>query len=214
MTLPDAEDLLAAEYALGVLDAADRAAAEARIARDPAFAAAVARWQAHFAPLDAAYPEVPPPARLRAATEARLFPARAGWRRRVLWGGLGGLALAASLLAAVLLWAPPAPAPRLQAQLQAAEAPVAFAAAWDGRALRLTRTAGGAAPPGRDYQLWQIGASGVPESLGLIAGANLVLPLADLAAGTVLAVSLEPAGGAPGPAPTGPVILAAPLSAP
>jgi anti-sigma-K factor RskA len=214
MTLPDPDDTLAAEYALGVLDAPDRAAAEARIARDPAFAEAVARWHDRLAPLNAAYPEVAPPAPLRARIEARLFPApprrRLGW-----WGAVAGAAVAALLLVGVLALQGPAPVtPRLQAALQDDTAPVAFAATWDGAALRITRTAGAPAPAGRDYQLWLIGPSGVPESLGLLATAETRLPRPDLAPGLVLAVSLEPAGGAPGPAPTGPVLLTAALSPP
>jgi anti-sigma-K factor RskA len=214
--LREEDDMLAAEYALGVLDAADRAAAEARAATDPAFAAAIARWQDQLSPLNAGYAEVAPPARVRQNIEQRLFPTTAAPRHRfALWGGLAGLALAASVVVGVLVLQPPEPAaPQLQAALAADGAPVAFAAAWDGQSLAVTRVSGAAAAPGQDYQLWLIGPSGVPESLGLLGDGDTLVTRADLAPGLVLAVSVEPAGGSPLPTPTGPVILTAALALP
>ena len=47
----DGEDLTAAEYALGVLDREERAAAEARADADAAFARDILGWTARFAPL-------------------------------------------------------------------------------------------------------------------------------------------------------------------
>ena len=44
------DELLAAEYALGVLAGPDRATAERRMARDRAFAALVAAWEQRLAP--------------------------------------------------------------------------------------------------------------------------------------------------------------------
>ena len=209
-THPD--DILAAEYVLGVLEADARAAVETRIARDPAFADAVVRWQARLSPLDAAYVPVEPPSGMQARIEARLFPAAP--RRRFNWlAGLAGAAVAAMLVVGVLVWQGP-PDPALQAGLQADGAPVAFAVRLDDRLLTVTRSAGQAAPPGQDYQLWRIGADGVPRSLGLLSGPETRLSGEGLVAGLVLAVSVEPVGGAPGPLPTGPVILTAVMQAP
>ena len=49
----DTDDLeaLAAEFVLGTLDNDERRAAQVRLAADPAFAAAVAGWQARLQPL-------------------------------------------------------------------------------------------------------------------------------------------------------------------
>lgn len=207
---PDEADLLAAEYVLGVLDAPDRAGAEARIAADPAFAAMVEGWAARLAPLDAAYPEVPAPDVLP-AVEARLFGAPAApARRRWSWltGALAGLAVAAAAVVAVIQVAPPqGPAP-LTATLAGDDAPVAFAATWDGSALTVVRTAGTDPAAGQDYELWLIVGEAAPVSLGLLRGAAVARPLDTLPAGAVLAVSLEPFGGSPTGAPTGPVLAA------
>jgi anti-sigma-K factor RskA len=55
------EDFLAADYALGVLDAAGRRRAEARLADDPAFAREVAAFEATLMPLAGEVAAVPPP---------------------------------------------------------------------------------------------------------------------------------------------------------
>ena len=48
--LPE-DELIAAEYALGVLAGTERAAAERRIERDPTFANLVEAWEQRLAPL-------------------------------------------------------------------------------------------------------------------------------------------------------------------
>ena len=55
--LPE-DELLAAEYALGVLGASERAQIERRIAREHAFAGLVAAWEARLAPWAAEIAEV------------------------------------------------------------------------------------------------------------------------------------------------------------
>jgi len=51
-----ADELQAAEYALGVLAGAEREAAARRIARERAFAALVAEWEGRLAPWAADIP--------------------------------------------------------------------------------------------------------------------------------------------------------------
>ena len=60
----------------------------------------------------------------------------------------------------------------------------------------------------RVLELWAAAGSGAPRSLGLISGAGAtVVQRASLPPGTDhLAVSLEPPGGSPTGAPTGPVL--------
>lgn len=202
------DDLLAAEYVLGVLSADERRAAQQRAEVDGAFAARIHDWETRFSTLNTAYAEASAPD-LLPAIEARLFgvkvPARPSARWR-LWLGAG--ALAASVALAVMIW-PIAPAP-MQAQL-VAEA-VEFQARFDAATGELEiRREGAAAETGRDYQLWVIGDDGVPQSLGLLR-APVQRVDATLRAGLTLAVSLEPLGGAPGAVPTGPVLASAVLA--
>ncbi|BDW85906.1 anti-sigma factor [Roseicyclus marinus] len=97
------DEALAAEYALGLLDGAERAAFEARLARDPALARAVAAWQAHFATMaEAEVAPVAPPPGLEAAVMARILPANAPvplWDRVAFWRGVSALSGAIAAVA-------------------------------------------------------------------------------------------------------------------
>ncbi|MCX7890053.1 MAG: anti-sigma factor [Rhodobacteraceae bacterium] len=214
--IPEMDDRegLAAEYVLGTLPPADRARAESMIASDPAFAASVADWTALLSPLDAAFPEVPPPPGLFERTEARLFPvsARPAPARSSLrfWLGLlAGGALAAAVALAVL--PPVARGPVVVAELRAEDRPLVMRASFDAAAGRLTvaRVAGPPAAAGRDYQLWLIPAGQAPVPIGLVREGELAVGLAGLPAGATLAVSDEPLGGSPTGQPTGAVLVAA-----
>ena len=216
------DELLAAEYVLGTLPAEERRAARDRAEVDGAFAARIRDWQARLEPLNDGYDEAPAPD-LLPRIEERLFgapdpapapPPRRGWFGLGWRGGaLVTAAVAALAFLAVTLW-PPAPAPAvLQAELAAEEVELRFAARWDAAAgqLELTRIAGDPAPAGQDYELWLIDDTGVPRSLGLLQDPVTQLTTL-LAPGLTLAISLEPEGGSPDAAPSGPVLAAAALA--
>lgn len=127
--IPDSDELLAAEYVLGLLDAGQRRQLQARIAGDAAFAAQVAAWESRFAPWldDVAAVDAPANAwpRIRDALWQHELPRRAApvagarpslWSRLSFWRGLagGGFAVAAASLAALFVTVrqlPPTPAP-------------------------------------------------------------------------------------------------------
>ncbi len=67
------DDIVAAEYVLGVLPADERRQASLRIEAEQAFARLVDRWEVHFSPLAAGYAEVEAPAGVKAAVDRRLF---------------------------------------------------------------------------------------------------------------------------------------------
>src|SRR5262245_37131168 len=94
------DDLLAAEYALGALAGTERAAAEQRVAREPAFARLVMDWEQRLAPWAAEIAEVAPPPQLWGRIAGAL-PAQtqAGglWQSIAFWRGLS---FAAGALAA------------------------------------------------------------------------------------------------------------------
>lgn len=120
-------EALAAEYALGVLDAAERRTAEDLVASDAGFAAEVARWRAELAPIVEAAPAVAPPADLWSRIDAEIAPpvaravepaaplvfARPGlWANLAFWRGLSfATAGAAAVFAALLVSPQNAPPP-------------------------------------------------------------------------------------------------------
>src|SRR5262249_26377772 len=96
-------EALAAEHALGVLSARDRAEAEARMAHGPAFAQLVEAWRAGLAPMLETAPAAEPGAAVWSRIE-RVLPANdnAAMRRRLrFWRGaaMGSMGLAAASLA-------------------------------------------------------------------------------------------------------------------
>ncbi len=209
LDLPE-DEALAAEYVLGALDLAERTAAEARLKRDPAFAAMVNDWQNRLSDLNDDYPEAEAP-NLLPKIEARLFPQTAKPRRWLGWVA-GALTAGAIAVAAFFMLPPPAPpAPTLTAELSAEASPLRYAAAIAGDQLTLTRTAGTDAEAGKDYELWIIEGDKAPVSLGVLTEATVTIPAPKAAAGYVLAITLEPKGGGPDGKPTGPILAAGPL---
>ncbi len=223
----DGDDMLAAEYVLGVLSAEQRQFAVLRIEREPAFALLVDQWEARLAPLGEAFTPVAPPPELKRALDRRLHGAdRTAPGGRLLqslafWRGLAGAALAALVVAAVLLFvAGPwrQPARELVASLAGSSTDVHYVAVYDPASaeLGLSHLAGehGA---GRDFELWVIQGKNPPASLGIIPvgqSAHLKVPpqlRPKVEAGAVFAISLEPQGGSPTGLPTGPVVASGPL---
>jgi anti-sigma-K factor RskA len=83
--------------------------------------------------------------------------------------------------------------------------------------LKVRSVAASAAQAGKDYELWIVPDNGQPLSLGVIpAGSVYQVTLTDktrqaLSQSRTLAISLEPAGGSPTGAPTGPILHVAQL---
>lgn len=205
-TQDEEADLLAAEYVMGVLPLHERAAAEARIKSDPAFAAMVMAWENHMGGLNDQFVETTAPDVL-GRVEARLFPQAAKVRSSWLGWLSGALAAAVLAVAAVIFLAPaPAPDAPLIATLGEAGGPLAFEARYDGASLIFAQVAGAKAAPGKVHELWIIAPEAAPVSLGLLGDAPLTIPYPMPPAGWILAVSLEPAGGSTTGAPTGPVL--------
>jgi anti-sigma-K factor RskA len=201
------DDALAAEYVLGVLDLSERLAAEARVKADPGFAQLVASWEQRLSPLNDDYAEAPAPD-LLPRIEARLFPAPARPARTGVWRWLAGMAVAASLVIAGLVTLIP-PQQMLVATLATGDARLSYEVTSFGDTLRVTRVAGVPAVTGQVHELWVIAPGAAPVSLGLLEDRPLTVRYPVPPAGWTLAVSVEPAGGSPTGAPTGPVILSA-----
>ena len=112
---PPVGDVLAGEFVLGVLDGAQRRAAEQRINAEPAFAAEVSRWEIHFMVLAGQIAPVPVPAYVWARIGSALgfgaparqvvAPERSSFWNNVgvwRWLGMGGFATAAVCALALL----------------------------------------------------------------------------------------------------------------
>lgn len=229
-------DALAAQYVTGTLRHGARRRFETLLPGHPALRGALQAWQDRLMPLAAPVTPVPPPARVWRGIEARLWPAAPGaagtatgwWQRLGLWRSLSGLATAAVLVLTVaLMRTPPAVPPIVvvlegQAGTPAAGATFVASVSGDGQAM-VMQPVSATLPlqPDRVLELWSVppeGAGGAPKSLGLISasGATVLprsrLPDTLLKGGTaVLAVSVEPPGGSPTGAPTGPVVFAGKL---
>lgn len=237
--MSEAPDLMeaeafAAEHALGVLDARERAEAELRMAREPAFAADVEAWRMRLAPmLDGVATVAAPPGvwpRIEAmlpANDNRMLLGRLRFWRNT---AVGGLALAAASLAGVLVQVnqPPvvvdrpvaAPAPSgdlLNASLTATSgrAQALFVAAYDPdrKALIITSLLPEGADRDKVHELWLLAGTDKPRPLGFVEpGKAKVIPLptdllGKISEGAALAVSEEPPGGSTNPdGPSGPVI--------
>jgi anti-sigma-K factor RskA len=212
-----ADEMLAAEYALGVLAGAEREAAARRVARERAFAALVAEWEGRLAPWAAEVPELAPPPQVweRIAAAIPSVPRqRTGFLQSLMfWRSFGMVSALAATCLAVLLY------------LSAGSKQAAFVASIEGEGQRIfvaavdvKRRAVAVIPvayrpdPTRVPELWLIPSGGKPLPLGVLPAdglAQIAIPpaFADQASrDAILAVSLEPPGGSPTGQPTGPVI--------
>lgn len=224
---PDERATLAAEYALGVLAADERREAERRIGRDSQFAADVQAWQEMLVPLTERLELIDPPASVWQRVQAFIQSADVASfadpellgrirRKMAFWRGLafGSLGLAAASLAGLLVSIPGnGPSIPVVQRLASQGGPSGILATFDprGQTLLVVPAAPSAAEQ-RVPELWLLPSGGAPRSLGVIVPgrpATVSLPT-DLGAQAgrqpIVAISLEPPGGSPTGAPTGPVI--------
>lgn len=226
---PYERDAAAGEYVLGTLSVEDHAQFVAALALDPALLAQVYVWQDRLLPLSAGVaPMAPRPqlwpridgavhgtATLHAAL-ARPRERTPWWQRLSVWQGLSGLAVAASLVLAVLLVQRLAEPPVGVRHLAVLQSPDNNTTGWvvelQGRTLRLVPVADtGVVPAGRSLQFWTKppGADG-PTSLGLVhPGQTVELPLSRLPGvgqKVLFEITLEPEGGSTIGRPTGPIL--------
>jgi anti-sigma-K factor RskA len=229
MTAPDDDDdVLAAEYLLGLLEGPELAGAEARALADPIFAGRVEAWSTRLAPMLTGSPVEPPVsvwqniASRLAANDDELVAAERVSVRRWRLSTLGASAVAAGLALVLLTRSDPEPQPPrpasvsesravLVASLQDDETNSAITVAVESAGQQLLVTPVRLSVEGRSPELWIIPGDGTPRSLGLIetaAPSRVSVPgqhRAHIHAGATFAISLEPIGGSPTGAPTGPI---------
>ena len=235
----DRRETMAAEYALRLLTGDDLSKAEARAKVDPDFASAVARWRGRLAPLDAETAAVAPPAGLWDRIETAVSGGSASndnvadLRRKLgLWRTATGAmtAIAASLILFLAFQlhlpsqSPPAqpgsPTRIPMVAMLGDKSAIKVVASWDPAASQLVLAVPGAISVDTHHtrELWVIPAGGKPHSLGIMqSGKQMHMRLAEALAdllqhGATIAISIEPLGGSPTGAPTGPVIASGALT--
>lgn len=238
MTDDRSSDAFAGEYALGLLTGEELRQARKSLASDPTFAARVERWQGRLAPLHAESEAIAPPTTLWTKLEARLGPIAhndngAHFRRRlVLWKSTAaGMTAIAASLALLLIFEPRTSVVQAPShgQQTAAVPMVAMLgdqgsmkviASWSPTARELVLAVPGdmATDPNHSNELWIIPSGGKPKSLGTMPNSKQMhMQLANALAtllqqGATIAISVEPRGGSPTGAPTGPVVASGPLT--
>jgi anti-sigma-K factor RskA len=233
MTMNEDREALAAEYALGTLDADERARVQLMIETDAPFATLVHAWEKKLGELHHTIEPVEPPAHVwqRIAVRLGVDTGQGGanvidltkrlrrWRSAAVVSG----ALAASLMMFVavkevspnLLPGFMRPAERFVAVLQEGNGSPGFVMTVDlkSKSFSVRKVVGGEAPAGRSYQMWFVHPSfaGGPRSLGVFQDgapdirATLAQYSPDIVNNATYAVSIEPFGGSPTGSPTGPV---------
>lgn len=231
---PELADRLAAEYAAGLLRGPARRRFEALMPAHPALRGAVQAWHDRLMPLTGAIaPQTPSPAvwtkietRIHGAAAPAANPTAAAaepgwWRQLAFWRGISAFAGVAALTLGLMVANPGPSQPPVIVVLEAAApapgapggavVPASFVASisGDGRAVVTRPLTNVALQPDRALELWAAAGTGAPRSLGLISASGAtVVRKAVLPPGTDhLAVSLEPPGGSPTGAPTGPVLF-------
>lgn len=228
---------LAAEFALGLLSGAELQAARDLDRTDPAFHTEAARWRGRLAPMLDEVPEIAPPASnwIRIADSTTGGADRGNvveLRRRVRrWQGFtAGASAIAAALALVVATGTLRPSPVAEQAPRTASAPMvamlgkdssatAVVASWDPAAQQLVLAVPGTLQdqPNHAHELWVIPPGGKPRSLGTMPRTRQMhMKLAEALArlleqGSTIAISVEPAGGSPTGAPTGPVIASGAL---
>ncbi len=227
--LNDNDKWLAAEFALGALDRENMQIAEQRFENDPLFRAAVDEWQNQLTPMLDEVPSVAPDPKvwdaIAASTGVASGPKKsASWGSRAFWRGLAVFSSAVALASlAALLYLPgqglltPQSLSPLVATLNAkGDAPTLLASFSPDNKTLMLRAVLPEMEQTKVAELWLVPADGVPRSLGLLDKAAMQFNLNNdvsrlMSEGGTLAISLEPKGGSPTGAPTGPVIASGKL---
>ncbi len=219
---PERIERLAAEYVLGSLQGQARRRFERWMMEAAGVRREVWYWEQQLGNLSEMAPPKQPPKAVWQNIQQRLWPeplpgSDAAPGRGWLLGGWSLVATAAALVLALVLLQQPAPQPvriLTGAIVQAgSEAPlwVISEAAHEQR-LSLRPVAAEAAAADKDYELWIVPEDGQPLSLGVVPVGEVYRVTLDEAArkalgsSQTLAISLEPKGGSPTGAPTGPIL--------
>jgi anti-sigma-K factor RskA len=222
---PQLRDKLASEYVLGTLRGPARARFQSLLKYDAALRQLVADWESKLSPLALAASDIEPNARVWRKIAARIgLATKSGWWANVLlWRGLALTSLTLTLGLGIFFSTLPAPEPPMGmvAVMSDERAQPAMVVSWPPPNARRdpyirvkiiqdhpTMAANTA------WELWMLpGGKAAPVSIGLVGlEENQILKLRPEHAGMMskawgVALTIEPAGGSPTGAPTGPMIF-------
>ncbi|MFN0316982.1 MAG: anti-sigma factor domain-containing protein [Burkholderiales bacterium] len=216
-------EALAAEYALGTLQGRARRRFEHVLKGDPALRAYVTAWQARLHPLGETIAPVVPPKRVWQAIATRIQGRRPGlWQSLLFWRWLSASSAAALVLVAVYagVWLPRLEAGKeyMVVVMSDQQSRPMITVSWPMQdrkktKLRIRVIGHQDMAPNTAWELWMLaGEDRKPHSLGLITTHETqeveipahLLPAINAAWG--MAMSVEPHGGSPTGAPSGPVL--------
>ena len=218
LMLGDLPDRLAAEYVLGTLTGGARRRFDALLPAHPALRDAVAGWERRLLPMALKAEAVPPSQRTWTSLEDRLGwapAARPSPLRLRFWQAFATVATLAAVVLGTATHTGPAEAPMIVV-LHATKGTEALVAGLspDRQQISIQPLQKVALTSDQSLELWALKKDGPPASLGVIASDKLTavnkhaLPKDTKG----LAVSLEPLGGSPTGAPTGPVLFVGDLT--
>lgn len=221
-------DALAADYVVGTLRGGARRRFEALLPAHASLRDATVAWRDRLMPLTGELAPVQPSSAVWRRISDRLEAGKApstpsgAWQRLSFWRGLTAFASVAAVGLALVLANPRAVAPPVLVVLAATNAaasgaqttPIVASISGDGATLVTRAIVPVAVRADRSLELWAVPANGAPRSLGVMPNAGGVVALRRqvLVGADTLAVTLEPAGGSPSGAPTGPIVYAGKFS--
>lgn len=225
------DDLLAAEYALGLLEDEELLSARGRIAREPELAAAVAKWERQIAPLlDEVAGAAPSPdlwQRIESEVNSRDLAPQGGnvidlSQQLTRWKWATGLSSVAAAIALAFLALPgsgpdpvtPAAEAPLMASIAIGDTPLRLGVTYLPASEEMLVSASGLSADGvHDHELWLVpGDGGALQSLGVVVPGEerrVALPgeiSRNMADGAQLLLTREPLGGKPADQNAGPVV--------
>lgn len=228
------DELLAAEYALGLLEGADLLTARGKLAREPAFAEDVENWERQLAPLLDEVAGVEPSPELWQRIDGQIVTREVGTdngnvvdltHRLTRWKWATGISSAAAALALAFLAFSPSATPGPASTSTTSSAPLVASIPIANTPLRLGVTylpaseemlvsASGLTADGvHDHELWLVPGDGSAlQSLGVVEPGKetrVALPMTvtrNMADGAQLLLTREPLGGKPPDQDAGPVV--------
>lgn len=218
LMLGELPDRLAAEYVLGTLTGGARRRFDALLPAHPVLREAVAGWERRLLPMALKTDPVQPASRVWTSIEDKLgwapAPKTSSLRLR-FWQAFAAVATVAAVVLGTTTHQAPGEAPMIVV-LHATKGSETLVAGLspDRQQLSIQPLQKVSLTSDQSLELWALKKDGPPASLGVIASDKLTaLSKKTLPADTKgLAVSLEPLGGSPTGAPTGPVLFVGDLT--